>query len=180
MKSDPIQHVVTLIPYNVINHPHERHHGIQQFKCQIHTVPYFPKPFETPKSLDGLFPFEMHTLKDSIRVKKRDKASSSGCLFQLFIRLNTFWFLFASIKNWNQLARQHTHCRGLFFQSTTDQIQHPSDPPEAQSPTTLVIHGRPNMRKMAQKPSTEPKVQKKRTRPSPPVHQIPVYHAREF
>jgi hypothetical protein len=63
-------------------------------------------------------------------------------------------------------------CRGLFFQSTTDQIQHPSDPPEAQSPTTLVIHGRPNMGKMAQKPSTEPKVQKKRTRPSPPGHQI--------
>ena len=38
-------------------------------------------------------------------------------------------------------------CRGLFFQSTTDQIQHLSDPPEDQSPTTLVIHGRPNMRK---------------------------------
>ena len=71
-------------------------------------------------------------------------------------------------------------CRGLFFQSTTDQIRHPSDPPEAQSSTTLVIHGRPNMRKMAQKPSTEPKVQKKRTRPRPPVHQIPIYHAREF
>ena len=71
-------------------------------------------------------------------------------------------------------------CRGLFFQSTTDQIRHPSDPPEAQSPITLVIHGRPNMRKMAQKPFTEPKVQKKRTRPSPLVHQVPVYHAREF
>jgi hypothetical protein len=38
-------------------------------------------------------------------------------------------------------------CRGPFFQSTVDQIQHLSDPPGAQSPTTPVIHGRQDMNK---------------------------------
>ena len=57
-------------------------------------------------------------------------------------------------------------CRGLFFQSTMDQIQHLSDPPGVQSPTTLVIHGRRNMRKndpkaihRAQSPKEERKAQ---------------------
>jgi hypothetical protein len=64
------------------------------------------------------------------------------------------------------------YCRGLFFfQSTTDQIQHLSDPPEAQSPTTLVIHGRPSMGKRPKSHPPSPKVQTKRTRPSPPGYQ---------
>ena len=57
-------------------------------------------------------------------------------------------------------------CRGPFFQSTVDQIQHLSDPPGVQSPTTLVIHGKRNMRKngpkaihRAQSPKEERKAQ---------------------
>jgi hypothetical protein len=57
-------------------------------------------------------------------------------------------------------------CRGPFFQSTVDQIQHLSDPLGVQSPTTLVIHGRRNMRKnspkaihRAQSPKEERKAQ---------------------
>jgi hypothetical protein len=57
-------------------------------------------------------------------------------------------------------------CRGPFFQSTVDQIQHLSDPPGVQSPTALVIHGRRDKRKngpkaihRAQSPKEERKAQ---------------------
>jgi hypothetical protein len=60
----------------------------------------------------------------------------------------------------------YSFCRGLFFQSTMDQIQYLSGPPGVQSPTTLVIHGRRNMRKngpkaihRAQSPKEERKAQ---------------------
>jgi hypothetical protein len=33
-------------------------------------------------------------------------------------------------------------CRGPFFQSTVDHVQHLSDPPGVQKPASLVIHGR--------------------------------------
>jgi hypothetical protein len=57
-------------------------------------------------------------------------------------------------------------CRGPFFRSTVDQIQHLSDPSGVQSPTTLVIHGRRNMRKNGPK-NHPPSPKSKRGKESP-------------
>ena len=70
-------------------------------------------------------------------------------------------------RNWFKCELSYLYlCRGLFFQSTMDQIQHLSDTPGVQSPTTLVIHSRRNMRKnspkaihRAQSPKEERKAQ---------------------
>ena len=60
-----------------------------------------------------------------------------------------------------------------------DQIQHLSDPPGVQSPTTLVIHGRRNMRKNGLKAIHRAQSPKRKRKPSLPIHQIPVCRTKE-
>ena len=86
-------------------------------------------------------------------MRKNYQSRCKGLVAIMLTRsLSLFFFLFNKITLFSLKKKKKIgRCRGLFFQSTTDQIQHLSDPPEAQSPTTLVIHGRPNMRKNSPK-----------------------------
>ena len=65
-----------------------------------------------------------------------------------FVVIALFIYLFCYIKkSMYYLGKKRTLCRGPFFQSTVDQVQHPSDPPGVQNPASPVIHGRRNMKR---------------------------------
>jgi hypothetical protein len=60
--------------------------------------------------------------------------------------------------------------RGPFFRSTADQVQHPSNLPRVQGPSSPVVHGSQNVKRNGQKPSIKSKTQKKK---GSPAHLIP-------
>jgi ABC-type bacteriocin/lantibiotic exporter with double-glycine peptidase domain len=57
-------------------------------------------------------------------------------------------------------------CRGPFFQSTADQVQHLSNLPGVQGPSSPVVHGSQNVKRNGLKPSTKSKTQKKEGSPA--------------
>jgi hypothetical protein len=65
------------------------------------------------------------------------------------------------------IRAREAKCRGPFFQSTVDRIQHLSDLPGVQSPTSLVIHGRQNMKRNGPKAIHQVQAPKRLTKAQP-------------